>query len=693
MLNQMVPIDYCSGFTGCALTLGDAEGPTNVHYTNITSIAVNQSFPPLFVKVLPGNPIPTISSFAATPNPVTVNKTTNLNVSASGGVGTLSYAYTELPPGCTSSDFSFLACTPTSNGTFRIRAFVNDSAGQSNSTTTSLVVNPAPPLPQIRAFAATPNPVFVNHTLSLNVSASGGTGSLRYAYADLPPGCSTSNTSSLACTPVASGIFNVRVFVNDSAGQSANASVYVVVLPSIPVISSFEPYPDPIIVGQTTYLNVSASGGTGALTYAYAGLPSGCVSSNTYSLSCTPTTTGAFTVSVFVNDSAKHSTMATATLTVNPITLSSVTVSPTAPTVAPGGTQLFAATPTCTATCPSGISYAWTLNNTLGSVSSTTGSTITFTAGSNSGPVTLTVTATLNGKIATDSAAITISTAVTPILTGVTLNITSVTVRTGGALGFAATPACSPGSCPSSGITYAWSLNNTLGSVSPSSGLTITFTAGSTAGMVTLTVSASLNGVNKIATAAITITTNVVPILTGVTLNVASVTVQAGGTYGFTAAAVCSLGSCPSSGIAYAWSLNNTLGAVSPNGGSATTFTAGYEAGVVTLTVTATLNGKTASALVVITVVPQVIPPKAPGIAPFGLPGAEGYAMLGGILAAIAIVSIGLALLLGRSSSGGGGEAKENPSEESDDQAEAGDSPPEPPSSSTKGVSPPKSET
>lgn len=83
---------------------------------------------------------PTISSFTATPSTVTVGQTMALTVSASGGNGSLSYAYTGLPPGCTSANTASLSCTPTTAGTYILRAYVNDSTGHSASATASLTV-------------------------------------------------------------------------------------------------------------------------------------------------------------------------------------------------------------------------------------------------------------------------------------------------------------------------------------------------------------------------------------------------------------------------------------------------------------------------------------------------------------------------------------------------------------------------
>ncbi len=74
----------------------------------------------------------------------------------------------------------------------------------------------------------------------------------------------------------------------------------------------------------------------------------------------------------------------------------SVSVAPPSPTVAPGGGVALAALPACApGACPSSIQYHWTLVRGAGSLNSTQGAAITFVAPQRSGPVALSVRATL----------------------------------------------------------------------------------------------------------------------------------------------------------------------------------------------------------------------------------------------------------------------------------------------------------
>ncbi|MCI4360611.1 MAG: PKD domain-containing protein, partial [Thermoplasmata archaeon] len=69
-------------------------------------------------------------------------------------------------------------------------------------------------------------------------------------------------------------------------------------------------------LGDPTAFQVHATGGTGAYSYAYAGLPQGCASANVPVLGCNATAPGNFTVSVQVSDSHGHSVVLSLNLTV-----------------------------------------------------------------------------------------------------------------------------------------------------------------------------------------------------------------------------------------------------------------------------------------------------------------------------------------------------------------------------------------
>jgi kumamolisin len=316
--------------------------------------------------------------------------------------------------------------------------------------------------------------------------------------------------------------------------------------------------------------------------------------------------TTAGTVSIYVNATFSSIVQGANTwITVTGPTLNSVSLSPTAPTVSASSKTVFSATPACAPSCPSsGIVYAWSLSSTaLGSLSGG-GAGVTFTALTYSGTVGIFVNATLGSTKADATTVITV-TGSGPVLNSVSIGPATLTIAVGKTQEFTATPSCAP-TCPSSGISYAWSLTSSaLGSIS-GSGITVTFTAGTVPVVGGLFVNATLNGTTQGASSAVTVTA--IPVtLTSVSVSPSSASINTGSSEEFTATPVCSasgsVAACPS-GIAYAWELSNSDGSVSPGSGSSpsTVFTAGSANGTVVLTVTSSLGVIVVTASATITI-------------------------------------------------------------------------------------------
>ncbi len=147
-------------------------------------------------------------------------------VSATGGTGVYHYVWDGLPAGCASADSAAITCTPTGTGTVSLQVQVSDSRGDQGSS-------PIVPLtvvqgPDITSFSASPDPVTVGHVTTLTVVAVGGIGGLVLSYAGLPPGCTGGNTSTLVCTPAATGSFTIVAFATDSIGVVSLANTTLV---------------------------------------------------------------------------------------------------------------------------------------------------------------------------------------------------------------------------------------------------------------------------------------------------------------------------------------------------------------------------------------------------------------------------------------------------------------------------------
>lgn len=175
----------------------------------------------------------------------------------------------------------------------------------------------SPPGPRIEKFAADPAVVPEGGSTNFTSSVIDPNGTPSYAYLGLPVGCTSSNTSRLGCTPGRPGSYLVTLRVTDPAGYSADANVTLVAEDNL-TVPGFRLSSPAIDLNQSIRLNTTATGGYGAVTYTYTGLPPGCPGLDVAQLTCTPTAPGNFTVTVWVTDQSGGNRSASALLDVNP---------------------------------------------------------------------------------------------------------------------------------------------------------------------------------------------------------------------------------------------------------------------------------------------------------------------------------------------------------------------------------------
>jgi hypothetical protein len=256
-----------------------------------------------------------------------------------------------------------------------------------------------------------------------------------------------------------------------------------------------------------------------------------------------------------------------------------------------------------------------------------------------------------------------------PTLSSVTVTPANYSVRTGETTSpFTATPICS-GTCPS-GSTYYWTLSNgSMGTLSPTMGNTVTFTASNTSGIVILFASVTLDGVTRHSLPVnITIYPSEVSTLASVEITPSSSTVTTGESAIFTLSVKCNLGPC-TSGLTYSWSLSQDLGSLSPRTVQTMVFTAGSTSGTLDLDIMVTSANVTKDASAIITITSPTVSTSSI----LGLPAAEGYALLVGLLSSVAVLSIGAAYGLRRISSENDNDAREYPPTQSISQVGDGD--------------------
>jgi hypothetical protein len=284
------------------LNVTDADGLTG------NTTAVLQVLPHLDVSV------------TASPTALDLGQEWTLDVRASGGRSAYTYAYSGLPPGC-STKLSTLLCTPTVDGVFAYHVVVTDQLGIQVSVGGSVTVDPD--LGVLLNLGA--NEVEVNETDPISWTVFGGTGPYEYFVSGLPPGCGSNPAPPIQCRLGAVGTYRIALTTIDATGQEANTSALINVVPRLSVVGFFIWSRTTVPLGTSLLLGTNLSGGVGARTYDYTGLPPGCVSQDNYSIACVPSATGSWVVEVHATDA--RGVVATANLTVTVTPASGVALS------------------------------------------------------------------------------------------------------------------------------------------------------------------------------------------------------------------------------------------------------------------------------------------------------------------------------------------------------------------------------
>ena len=270
---------------------------------------------------------PTVSVPVPTRVAADVSQTVVFATTATGGPGAYEYYSWSAPSGlgCAASTSNTLTCVPlapVTSGTVGVN--VTDTNLETSATVSTTYT--ASTDPSISAPTASPSSVMdVGQTTTLSVVATNGTGQASvYSWSGLPAGCASEDSVSLPCTPTVAGTYGILVRIQDSNGVNATSGVLVLlVAPSLgtPSVTASE---TSLTVGGALGFQVTVSGGSSPLTYAWSGLPAGCATEDGPVLTCTPTTAGTYTVSVTVTDAAGVAKTATASaVTVNAAPVSS----------------------------------------------------------------------------------------------------------------------------------------------------------------------------------------------------------------------------------------------------------------------------------------------------------------------------------------------------------------------------------
>jgi Putative Ig domain len=290
-------------------------GSVPIHVTNpggIPSNSVNFSIVP---------PIPPLQISTTSLPQGTVNVPYSAGVTASGGTPAYQFSVVggNLPPGLTMSSSGGIGGTPTQAGQFRFTAQVTDSAGATTSAGLTITVVP-PPL----TLNGTIGDLALGTAVNAKFSATGGVPPYSFSAAGALPSGTTFSNAAITGTANTVGTFLFTISVADSTGTVVSKSFTVkVTVGPLSVAGSLGDGQ----VGVAYTGQISGSGGIAPYSFTATGLPPGVTLSTGGAAGGTPTTVGAYTVTVTATDSVGSHASQTFNVTIASAPLSITTAS------------------------------------------------------------------------------------------------------------------------------------------------------------------------------------------------------------------------------------------------------------------------------------------------------------------------------------------------------------------------------
>ena len=203
-----------------------------------------------------------------------------------------------------------------------------------------------------------PTPVDVGVPVNFLSTAPGGGSYAGYTpeWNGLPDGCPTgAMADGLTCAPSTAGRYLATITFTDAWGEPATSPAAVLQVNALPTLTGPTLSLATIDAGVPTNLSTVVNGGTGPFEWSYEGLPSGCQTVNNSLLTCSPSQTGAFNVTVNVSDSFGKTAEGIVHLVVNP--LPSVQISASSTSIS-RGSQVTITTIVSGGTGPISLSYS-----------------------------------------------------------------------------------------------------------------------------------------------------------------------------------------------------------------------------------------------------------------------------------------------------------------------------------------------
>ena len=217
---------------------------------------------------------------------------------AHGSVGD-SFVWTGLPGGCSPTNSVAISCSPTSPANHSIVVKVTDYSGFSGTSSAfpfQVFADPAVTVP-----VGSPPSIDLGQTVTFTVTSTGGSGGDAFTWNGLPDGCHPVSSLTLSCMPTAVGILLITVSVTDSNGVTAASPELSFTIDQAPSVTLSVTPSSPLQSASVSF-TASVSGGAGGFIFLWTGLPSGCTAPTDANLTCSPSSTGTYEITVNVTD-------------------------------------------------------------------------------------------------------------------------------------------------------------------------------------------------------------------------------------------------------------------------------------------------------------------------------------------------------------------------------------------------------
>jgi hypothetical protein len=265
-------------------------------------------------------PDPSVGPPTASASAADIGQTPTFSATVLGGApGTVDYRWSGLPSACAGTGAS-VPCGPlTSAETYHVTVSVTDSNGATASSSSALTFevynDPTVTTPSTTLHHPS---VDVGQSVTFSTTPSGGLAPYRYAWTNLPVGCS-GTTDSVVCVPTADtpGPVSISVTITDANGQTNTSHGLTFTVYADPVALASESTSS-VLQGKSATFSVTVTGGAGGNVYQWVGLPGACGNASQASVTCTVSSTGTFHVSVFVVDQDGGLTNSSVSITVTP---------------------------------------------------------------------------------------------------------------------------------------------------------------------------------------------------------------------------------------------------------------------------------------------------------------------------------------------------------------------------------------